>query len=203
MVTLRGDAKGYRHLPWRSSPHATHALIRCVRRCVGCAWSRFEPGPKVKTRAGKDRRDADQEKTMGPDPAIMHILAADRERLVQREFGRQCLGTSEVLGRPAGATSWERQVTAAVASLAATLPRATLWLSRIAGLLFVLLLIGASTLGPESPRAAAWESGAGSGGPPNPADGASCMAGMGPFTLRTSGDGTQVLPAAPWCAAHC
>ncbi len=74
---------------------------------------------------------------MGPHPTIMHVLTDDRGRLVQRELVRQSLLNSEILARPTRATPWRRQVTSAVASLAATPWRAPLRLSRIVGLLFV------------------------------------------------------------------
>lgn len=140
---------------------------------------------------------------MGPHPAIMHVPADDRERLAQRELVRQGWLKAEVLAHSTRATTWLQQVAPAVADLAATPGWATLRRSRLVGLLVGLLIIGVSVLGPESQRAAAWESGVGSRGSTRPAASAECTVETGPFILLTDANASQPPPAAPWCAAHC
>jgi hypothetical protein len=140
---------------------------------------------------------------MGPHLAIMHVRADECEHQVQRELGRQLLLTAEGLPCPAWTTPRLHDVAAALANLATTPRRAARPLSRLVGVLVVLLLLGVRVLGPESPRAAAWESDAGSGGSVPSTDSAGCMTGRELFTLLTGRDNPAVPPAAPWCAAHC
>lgn len=112
---------------------------------------------------------------MGAHSAIMHVVADDCERQVQRERGRQPLLTAEGLSGPAWTTPQLHDV-----DVATTPRRAARPLSWLVGLLVVLLLLGVSVLGPESPRAAAWESGVGSGSSGPSTDSSGCMAGREP-----------------------
>lgn len=121
---------------------------------------------------------------------------------MQRERGRQSLLTAEDLSGHARTVPRLHDGAAALAHVATTPRRAARPLSWLVGLLVVLLL-GVSVLGPESPGAVAWESGAGSGGSGPSTDSAGCMTGREQFPVLTGRDDPAVPPAAPWCAVHC
>lgn len=140
---------------------------------------------------------------MGPHPIIVDVLAADRERLVQRELVRQALLRHEDLDLCDGLPPRNRPVIAVLAHAATALTRASLRRIRIVVLLYVLLLWDVAAAGPARPGAAAWESGAHAGGQAGLAAAAGCVSVLGPFTLEPSGDGVRFQPAAPWCALHC